>query len=264
MLPSLLHVGPVYVYSYGVLIALGGALSAWFWSGRRQRIGIKRDEDFWLLINTILLGGFLGGRTLFVFEYVKPFSPEFWQVVFSFSRGFSVMGAFAGVLIGVYWFSRRIKSPFLRVLDYVCQAAPFWHFFGRLGCFAAGCCYGKPTAKPWGVVFTDPAAQVDPSLLGVRIHPTQLYEGFGNLIIAAVLYRFVLLPTEKGRLRPGTTAGVYFMLYPVLRIVEEFYRGDAVPLASGLTAAQAFCAALAAGGALLLVVVYRGHASRPD
>jgi phosphatidylglycerol:prolipoprotein diacylglycerol transferase len=257
VLPVLLHFGPLYVYTYGVLIALGGVFSAMFWKSRVAKIGIKKDEDFWLLVNVILISGFLGGRILFLFEYTGLFSPEFWSDAFSLNRGFSVMGAFVGVLCGVYWFSRRIKTAFLHVLDYVCQAAPVWHFFGRLGCFAAGCCYGRPTDVPWAVTFTNPASQVDPELLGRHIHPTQLYEAFGNLAIAGLLYRFVLLPTEKGRLRPGTLCCLYFILYGGVRFVEEFYRGDAIPLSIGLTAAQGFCLALAAGGLTVLALIYR-------
>jgi len=256
--PVLFHFGPLYIWTYGALIALGGIFSALFWKNRMAEIGIKKDEDFWLLINVILMSGFLGGRILFLFEYTSPFSQEFWSSAFSFSRGFSVMGAFVGVLGGVYWFSRRIKAAFLHVLDYVCQAAPFWHFFGRLGCFAAGCCFGRPTDVPWAVTFTNPVSQVDPDLLGHPIHPTQLYEAAGNLAIAGFLYRFILVPTEKGRLRPGTLAALYFILYGVLRFVEEFYRGDAIPLSIGLTAAQAMCLALSAGGLSVLAVVYRG------
>jgi phosphatidylglycerol:prolipoprotein diacylglycerol transferase len=255
MLPVLFSVGPLNIFTYGILIALGGALSARFWWLRSARIGIRREEDFWLLVNVILLGGFAGGRLLYLFEYERPFSPEFWSVAASFNRGFSVMGAFVGVIAGVWWFARRIQAGFLHTMDYVCQAAPFWHFFGRLGCLASGCCFGKPTGAPWGVRFTNPNSMVDPELLGRPIHPTQLYEAFGNLAIAALLYRFVLLPTEKGRLKPGTLCGVYFLSYAFLRFVEEFYRGDTVPLPSGLTAAQAFCLALAAGGASLLVFV---------
>ena len=263
MLPVLFKVGPFYVYPYGLLIALGGVLSAVFWNNRRARIGIRKDEDFWLLINTILVSGFVSGRLLFLFEYLKPFSREFWQIAFTMNRGFSVMGAFIGVAAGIYWFSRRIKSAYLLVLDYVCQAAPFWHFFGRLGCFMAGCCHGRPTDVAWAVTFRNPNSQCDPALLGHPIHPTQLYEAFGNLFIAAALYRLILLPTERGVLRPGTLAGVYFISYAGLRFVEEFYRGDSIALPIGITAAQGFCLGLAALGLTLLTVVYRGNASHP-
>ncbi|MDE2039456.1 MAG: prolipoprotein diacylglyceryl transferase [Elusimicrobia bacterium] len=247
MHPILLRIGSVRIYSYGVLIALGGLVSGRFWYVRRQRMGIAAEEDFWLLLNVILLGGFVGGRALYLIEYTRLFSADFWKTFFSLSRGYSVLGAFAGVLGGLWWFSRRVGAPLSRVLDYVCQAAPVWHAFGRLGCFAAGCCYGLPTSMPWGVTFTDPRAMIDPRLLGRPVHPTQLYEALGELVIAALLYRFVLRAVEEGRQPAGSVAAAYFVGYACLRFVVEFFRGDTVALAwLGLTAAQGLCLLLAA------------------
>lgn len=261
MHPVLFEFGRFHIYSYGALIALGGVLSSLFWLSRRRQMGMKKEEDVWLLINVILFGGFIGGRVLFLFEYVRPFSPEFWDTMFSVNRGFSVMGAFVGVTGGVWLLARRLKLQPLRLLDYVCQVAPFWHAFGRLGCFAAGCCFGVPTDRPWGVRFTDPRSMVPSNLLGVPIHPTQLYEAAGNLLIAAGLYVFALRPLEKGKLRPGVLAGWYFLSYGVLRFFEEFYRGDIVPTPFfGLTAAQEFSLGLAA----LAVAVWIFSARLPN
>ncbi|MBI3551748.1 MAG: prolipoprotein diacylglyceryl transferase [Elusimicrobia bacterium] len=260
MLPVLLQFGPLRVNSYGLLIAVGGVLSSLFWKSRAGRIGIRKEEDFWLLINVILLCGFVGGRVLFLFEYTPAFSSEFWRSAFAVNSGFSVMGAFCSVIAGVWWFSRKIRADFFHVLDYVCQAAPFWHFFGRLGCFMAGCCFGRPTRVPWGVIFNDPRSMLAaeaPQLLGVPIHPTQLYEAFGNLGIAAFLYFAILPRTERGELKAGVLSASYFVLYALLRFVEEFYRGDTVPLALGMTAAQGFCLALGAAGLALLAFAHR-------
>jgi len=257
--PVLFSFGPFELYSYGVLIALGGVLSSYFWHLKRAKIGLKNDEDLWLMINLILLGGFLGGRVLFLFEYTVPFSHAFWQTAFSFNRGFSVMGAFVGVLGALGWFSRRAGVPFLRVLDYVCQAAPFWHVFGRLGCFMAGCCFGREAdGLPWAVTFTNPRSMVDSNLLGRPIHPTQLYEALGDLIIAAGLYVFVLPKVEKGRWPRGSVCAGYFISYAVLRFVTEFYRGDVVPFWLGLTAAQAASLGLVAA-ALGIIIYGRGR-----
>jgi phosphatidylglycerol:prolipoprotein diacylglycerol transferase len=237
--PILLEIGTFRIFSYGVLIALGGVFSCRFWLSRRERMGIKKEDDFWLLVNAILFGGFLGGRALYLLEYTRLFSADFWDTLISFSKGFSVMGAFVGVTAALWWFSRRARAPFLTLLDYVCQAAPVWHAFGRLGCFMAGCCFGRPTDMPWGVTFRDPRSMVDAALLGHPIHPTQLYEAGGDLVLAALLYRFALRAVEQRRQPPGTVAVCYFIGYSLIRFIVEFYRGDTVAIGR-FTAAQGF------------------------
>jgi len=248
--PVLFELGPFKLYGYGAMIVLGGALSFWFLRTRRAQVGFRGDDDFWLFVNVILASGFLGGRLLFLFEYTRWFSPEFWRAALSVNEGFSVLGAFAGVPLGLWLFCRWRAIPFLRLLDHVCVMAPFWHVFGRLGCFLAGCCHGRPTGAPWGVTFPDPRSMVRPEWLGTPLHPTQLYEAAGNACIAAALY-FLLRRTEKKR--PGLVAAAYFAAYGVERFVLEFYRGDTVPLGfAGLTAGQGLGLGLVAASAALL------------
>jgi phosphatidylglycerol:prolipoprotein diacylglycerol transferase len=248
--PVLLAFGPFHLYGYGAMIVLGGVLSFWFLRRRMAKAGLRSDDDFWLLVNVILAGGFAGGRLLFVFEYTRPFSRGFWSALISPSRGFSVLGAFAGVPLGVWLLCRWRRIEFLRLLDTICVMAPFWHVFGRLGCLLAGCCHGRPTDEPWGIVFRDPRSQVPAVWLGVPLHPTQLYEAAGNLAIAASLYG-LLKRTE--RRPPGLVAAAYFAAYGVLRFFEEFYRGDTVPLGFfGLTAGQGLGLGLIASALALL------------
>ena len=91
-----------------------------------------------------------------------------------------------------------------------------------MGCFAAGCCYGRPTSEPWGVIFTNPRAQeVTGTPLGIRIHPTQLYEMIAELINFAIL--FYLAKRKKFE---GEVIGLYLFLYGIERFVIEFFRGD--------------------------------------
>lgn len=260
MRPLLFSLGPFRLYGYGAMIVLGGLLSFWFLRRRMKSVGLKSDDDFWILVNVILGGGFLGGRILFLFEYTRPFSLDFWQSLISPSRGFSVLGAFAGVPLGVWLFCRWRKIDFLRLFDTICVMAPFWHVFGRFGCLLAGCCHGRPTDEPWGIRFTDPSSQVPQVWLGVPLHPTQLYEAAGNALIAAALYQ--LLKRQETR-RPGLVAAAYFAAYGVMRFFEEFYRGDTVPLGLfGLTAGQGLGVGLVAFSLGLLA--WRSACSRPS
>lgn len=261
MRPVLFQLGEYRLFSYGCLIALGGVVTAFFWDRKRAKMGLSRDEDFWLLINVILFGGFIGGRLMYLFEYVPP--RQWWDALLVFNRGFSVLGAFGGVVGGVWLFCRRRKLEFLRVLDYVAVAAPLWHAFGRLGCFLAGCCYGRPTGLPWAVTFHDHRAMVAPALKGLPLHPTQLYEAGADLILFGLLTRFVLRRAEEGRLGTGAAAGAYFVSYGALRFVLEFFRGDVVrPAGWPVTAGQGLSIALAAAGAALLCTRYSSGSAR--
>jgi len=94
---------------------------------------------------------------------------------------------------------------------------------GRLGCLAAGCCYGKPTDVPWAIVFTNPLAASNVGTpLGIPLHPTQLYEAGAALIILALL----LATERRGRPFPGRTFWAYMFLYAISRYIIEMYRGD--------------------------------------
>lgn len=254
MHPVVIALGPVTIYSYGLLVALGGVASVLFWRSRARRMGFPDEEGLWTLVNAIIAGGFIGGRALFLLEYTRPFGPDFWAVFFSLSKGYSVLGAFLGVTAGVAWACRRAGAPLLRTLDYVCMAAPVWHAIGRLGCFLAGCCHGRPAdGLPWAVRFTDPRALVPPELLGRPLHPAQLYEAAADLLLAAALYAFALRPLEAGRARPGILAASYLAGYGALRFSLEFVRGDAVPLAAGLSLGQALSLVMIAAAAALLL-----------
>ena len=251
MHPVLLELGNFRVYSYGVLIALGGLVSCLIWYAKREKMGLRSEDDFWLLVNAILIGGFLGGRVLFVIEYVPFTAAELWDALFSLTRGFSVLGAFAGVIGGVWLVARTRRVPFLKLLDYVSLLAPLWHVFGRLGCFLAGCCHGRAADLPWAVSFTHPRCMVDGALRGVPVHPTQLYEAVGDAAIFLLLWKLVLPRLEAGRLGLGALSGLYFAAYGLLRFAIEPFRGDTVAGVLGLTGGQAISLSLLAAGLAL-------------
>lgn len=218
MLPVLLSVGPFRLYGYGFMITVGGLLGARLLWLRRARMGLKNDEEFWALINVACLSGFLGGKILHLLQYG-------WKGGASLMNGYSSFGGFVSVPLAVWAYARWKKIPFLKLADYMFLTAFFWHAFGRMGCFLAGCCYGKPSGLPWAVVFTDPVSQVPRELLGVPLHPVQLYESAGILLICVVLYR-ILVATEEGRIAPGLVVVGHFGGYGVLRFFMEFLRGE--------------------------------------
>ena len=248
MRPLLFALGPVRVHGYGLMVALGGIFVFSLLRPRMAKVGLKSDEDYWLFINIILFSGPISGRILYLFEYTQPFSRDFWQTLISPSRGFSMFGAFVGVPLAVWAFCRWKGIEFARLFDGVCVMAPAWHAFGRLGCLLAGCCHGRPSDLPWGLVFRDPSAMVPREWLGVPLHPTQLLEAAYDAVAAVLLYR---LFERKGR--PGLVAAGYFASYGAMRFAIEFLRGDTVPLSMGLSVGQVLgiCLVAAAGGIML-------------
>jgi len=122
----------------------------------------------------------------------------------------------------VLFYSRLHKLPLLRVFDVTAAPVALGHAIGRLGCFAAGCCYGKPTGLPWGVTFTNPlATRLSGTPLNTPLHPTQLYES------GAEFLNFILLVWFAAKKRhPGQVVGLYFMLYGAERGLVEFLRDD--------------------------------------
>jgi len=184
---------------------------------------------------------------------------DFWRQLFATDSGLSVFGFVPGILIGGYFYSKIRKVDFARLFDYVCLFAPLWLFFTRLGCFMAGCCFGKPMQHhlPWAVTFTNPASAVPRELLGVPLHPVQLYDAAGNLLIMAFLYAVVLRGIKDGRYPHGLICASYLAGYGALRFILEWFRADTQAFLGVITTGQALALALLALGIFLGVVFRR-------
>jgi phosphatidylglycerol:prolipoprotein diacylglycerol transferase len=119
-----------------------------------------------------------------------------------------------------WWYMRKTHLPLLKTADVFAPAIALGHGIGRLGCFAAGCCWGVPCDRPWAVTFTSPAANHLVGVpLGVPLHPTQLYEALAEFAIFGLLYRRIARPRPA-----GSIIALYLMLYSAVRFTVEFYR----------------------------------------
>lgn len=245
MHPVLLAWGPFKIYGYGFMFALGGVLLGWWLWRRREKLGIADADQYFLLWNVVLLSAMVTGKLLYVVEYTPVGTAAMWRALVSPSQGWSFFGGFFGACAGMWWWTRKHKTDFWVLADHVFWMIPAWHVPGRIGCFLAGCCHGRPTDVPWAVTFTDPAAMVPRKWLGVPLHPTQLYECAAEGLIALLLYKLL----DK---KPGTVTAAYFMLYGVLRFILENYRGDGVPASGWLSAGQLLGSALFAAGGMVL------------
>ncbi len=223
MLPRLFHLGNFSLPTYGLLVSMGVLLGLWISVRNSEKQGIN-PEYAWNLGILVVLCGILGAKVLYIVNDWGYFSSHPGEI-FSFST-LQAGGVFSGGLVGglsaATWYIRKHHMPALSTTDCFAPGLALGHAIGRVGCFAAGCCYGKPTTHFWGVTFTNPLAQVWVGTpLGVALEPTQLIES------AVELANFFLLMWMLGRKKfDGQVFGAYLFLYGVARYFIEFLRGD--------------------------------------
>lgn len=223
MHPILISVGSFHLPTYGVLLVaaiLGGIYTA-MRLGRRVGLGSALILDFctWLILVALL-----GAKVLMVlteWSYYADHPADIFSLS-TFMAGGVFYGGFLAALFFTIWYVRVQKLAFWKLTDVLAPAVALGQSVGRLGCFSAGCDYGKPTSAPWGVVFTSTFAhEVTGVPLGERLHPAQLYESFATFIIFGLL--LWCFPRKK---RDGDVFLAYMGLYAVARFFLEFLRGD--------------------------------------
>lgn len=222
MYPRLFELGPITVYTYGVLLALAYLAGLKLAMVRAQARGLDGNRVLDLGIY-IIISALVGAKLLLLVTDYRTFARDPRELL-TLARSGGVF--YGGLILAVsvaLWYIRKIGLPLWTTCDVFAPGIALGHVVGRFGCFFAGCCYGKPTRAPWGITFTDPFAAANVGTpLGVPLHPTQLYEAGAELLIL-----LVLLGTErKGRPFPGRTFWLYMLLYAVSRFFIEFYRGD--------------------------------------
>lgn len=259
MHPLLIEFGSWGLPAYGALVAVG-YLAGILWLKSQIRFLKLTEDDFWLLIYLLFFGAVAGGKILYVAVEYRAFLSGEIHFFRDFRYGFIFFGGFFGVLLMGLVAQRRLKLDYLAAADYFSVALPLGHAIGRLGCLAAGCCYGKPTSLPWGLALGGhPASTTPEALWGRALHPTQIYESLGNFGIFLFLLYCVLPRIQKGKIAEGTAFFGYIALYSVLRFGVEMFRGDERGLLAGLATSQwiSLAAAAVAGALILKRGVYR-------
>jgi len=213
--------GPFTLHTYGVLLAIAFVAGLWVASreARRQGLDAGRVTD---MAVWVLIAGLLGAKLLLVivdWSYYQRSPRDLWGIFQS--GGVFYGGLIAGGLVA-WWYARRHGLGGWRTADALAPGVVLGQAIGRLGCFAAGCCWGKPTSLPWGVTFTDVyASRQVGTPMDTPLHPSQLYESFAAFAIFAFL--LWLLPRKR---YDGQVVLAYVALYSIVRFGLEFLRGD--------------------------------------
>lgn len=255
MYPELFRIGDFPITTYGIFLAIGMLLALYVASRLAARDGLPRERIYDLGLWT-LIGGLLGSKILMflVEDNVQIFSLDFLR------SGGVYYGGFLGGFLTVVILIRFYKLPFWKVADALAPGLALGQAFGRQGCFAAGCCWGKPTDLPWGVHFTELGHQYTgvPIADGVHLHPTQLYESFTMLAVFALLAYL-----HRHKKFDGQILIAYGIIYSIFRFLIEFLRDDprgdlfGLTTATGLSTSQLVSLVVAAGAIVFMVMRLR-------
>ena len=257
MYPELFRIRDFPINTYGVFLALAFLCAILITVKLATRDGLPREKIYDLCL-WMLLSSLVGSKILMLFtepEYRDPLQ----LLSLDFLRSGGVFyGGLIGAILAGYFLMRRYNLPWWKTADACAPGIAIGNFFGRQGCFAAGCCWGKPTTLPWGVQFTELGHEITGVPTDVHLHPTQLYESFALLTVF-----FFLLWLHRRRRFSGQVILFYALLYSAIRFAIEFLRADprgdlfGLTTLTGLSTSQIISLIVGAGALVLLIVRWR-------
>ena len=255
MYPILFTCCGITVHTYGFFLALG-VLAAIFMAKREAiRLGVDPekivDACFYVVVAAIV-----GSRLFYVATNPEAFISAPLEIFKIWNGGLVFYGGFIGAVAVVLVFFKVHHLPLGKCADITAVALPLGHFFGRIGCFFAGCCYGKACNLPWAITFRNPESLAQP--LYVPLHPTQLYESGANLIVFLLLFTF-----RKSKQYDGQLFWIYMAVYGINRSIIETFRAD---FRGGtffhlLSVSQTIGLSFAAASVVMLIILGRKHAA---
>jgi phosphatidylglycerol:prolipoprotein diacylglycerol transferase len=243
MYNELLTIGPLTVYGYGLMIAIG-VLTAYFNTERlAKKIGLDPNPVF----NIVIIGvffGFVGAKLLYYITILDEIIQNP-RLLLNIGDGFVVYGGIIAGILAVMVYCKKAKLPFGRYLDCAAPSIALGQGFGRLGCFLAGCCYGTAWDGPLSITFTHSAYAPN----NIALFPTQLVSSafdFINFLVLCLLFR-------KNK-TTGKIGAFYLLFYSIGRFAVEFFRGDLIRGSVGsLSTSQFISLFVALAGIILLV-----------
>ena len=223
MHPKLIEIGSFYLPTYGVMLAVAYLAGIWLLRRKAKAEGLPEGKilDFSLYI---LASAIIGAKLMLVLVEWRHYTENPRDLIGVLrSGGVFYGGLIAATAVGIAYM-RKHRLPAWKIADMGAPSIALGEAIGRWGCFAAGCCYGKPSTGPFGVTFTDPFAnEAVGTPLDVRLHPTQIYLSINALVI------FLLLQwAYRRKTFDGEVFWLYVLLYSISRGILEIWRGDLV------------------------------------
>jgi phosphatidylglycerol:prolipoprotein diacylglycerol transferase len=221
MYPELFRIGSFPINTYGVFLALAFLCAILITVKLAARDGLPRERIYDLCL-WMLLASLIGSKLLMLFTEPEYRDHPLQLLSLDFLRSGGVFyGGLIGAVLAGYFLMKRYRLPWWKTADACAPGIAVGNFFGRQGCFSAGCCWGKPTSLPWGVKFSELGHEITGVPTDAYLHPTQLYESFAMLIVF-----FFLLWLHKRKRFSGQVILAYALLYSIIRFAIEFVRDD--------------------------------------
>lgn len=254
MHPVLIDLGVFKIHTYGFFIAmavLAGMVVSRF-EARRLDIDPDKVVDVFFYV---VVAAIVGSRLFYILTNLDFFMAAPLEMVKIWNGGLVFYGGFIGAALVVMIYLRIYRLPLGKMADIAGLALPLGHAIGRIGCFFAGCCYGKTCGSdiPWGVTFRHPDSLAP---LYVQIHPTQLYSSLSNFFIFLVVFSL-----RRHKQFQGQLFWIYVLIYGINRSIIEIFRGDdrGTMLFDTLSIAQVIGIGSAGAALLMLIVLGRKH-----
>jgi phosphatidylglycerol:prolipoprotein diacylglycerol transferase len=256
MYPELFRIGNFPINTYGLFLAVAFLCAILISVKLAARDGLPRERIYDLCL-WMLLASLIGSKLLMLFTEPEYRDHPLQLLSLDFLRSGGVFyGGLIGAVLAGYFLMKHYRLPWWKTADACAPGIAIGNFFGRQGCFAAGCCWGKPTSLPWGVKFSELGHEITGVPTDAYLHPTQLYESFAMLLVF-----FFLLWLHKRKRFSGQVVLAYALLYSTIRFAIEFVRddprGDILGLTSltGLSTSQLI--SLVVGISALIVLLIR-------
>ncbi|MDY6853471.1 MAG: prolipoprotein diacylglyceryl transferase [Thermodesulfobacteriota bacterium] len=217
MYPILLQIGNFKIHTYGILVAFAFLVGIFLAAKEAKRTG-EDPEKILDITFYLILGAIIGSRILYIILHYPYFLENPLEMIKIWKGGLVFYGGFLLALSVVIWYIRKNQLNFWKILDILAPSIAIGQGIGRLGCFFAGCCFGKETTLPWAVTFSHHESL---ARLGVPLHPVQLYASINAFSI------FIILTIAKRYKKfDGFILWLYVLLYATTRTILEIFRGD--------------------------------------